>query len=182
MRVIQRAAFLCGLTPQHAEAVQMVHYLPGQEYRPHFDWFSPRDARFEDKTRQMGNRLVISLTCLAPTPSLPPSPKRWLCRQDTPNGRQMSNRRVISLTCLLKPPHPSLPPSPNQTAPRLYARLIRLTVPPLTGVWPRAGLLLHLFIWMRHGRSHQLPASAAELRARGRVRARLVQFGPRRRA
>jgi len=58
MRAVQRAAYLCGMSPQHAEAVQMVHYLPGQEYRPHFDWFSSRDARFADKTREMGNRLV----------------------------------------------------------------------------------------------------------------------------
>lgn len=57
-RAVQRAAYLCGLTPQHAEAVQMVHYLPGQEYRPHFDWFSPRDVRFPEKTRETGNRLI----------------------------------------------------------------------------------------------------------------------------
>jgi len=57
-RAVQRAAYLTGLTPQHAEAVQMVHYTPGQEYRPHFDWFSPSDLRFKDKTRESGNRLV----------------------------------------------------------------------------------------------------------------------------
>ena len=38
-RAVQRAAYLTGLTPQHAEAVQVVHYQPAQEYRPHFDWF-----------------------------------------------------------------------------------------------------------------------------------------------
>ena len=37
-RAVQRAAYLTGLTPQHAEAVQVVHYQPAQEYRPHFDW------------------------------------------------------------------------------------------------------------------------------------------------
>eukprot|EP00966_Prymnesium_polylepis_P294571 6802538-Prymnesium_polylepis.1 len=38
----QRAAYFAGLTPQHAEAVQVVHYRPGQEYRLHYDWFSPQ--------------------------------------------------------------------------------------------------------------------------------------------
>ena len=28
MRAVQRAAYLTGLTPQHAEAVQVVHYQP----------------------------------------------------------------------------------------------------------------------------------------------------------
>lgn len=57
-RAVQRAAYLSGLSPQHAEAVQLVHYLPGQEYRPHFDWFAHRDARFGEKTAVTGNRLV----------------------------------------------------------------------------------------------------------------------------
>ena len=57
-RAVQRAAYLTGLAPQHAEAVQVVHYLPGQEYRPHFDWFTPDDSRFEERTRTQGNRLV----------------------------------------------------------------------------------------------------------------------------
>ena len=57
-RAMQRAAFLAGLSPQHAEAVQIVHYQPGQEYRPHYDWFSPEDRRYSSKTAVQGNRLV----------------------------------------------------------------------------------------------------------------------------
>jgi prolyl 4-hydroxylase len=58
MRVVQRAAFLAALSPQHAEAVQVVHYEPGQEYRPHYDWFSPLDKRYAEKTARTGNRLL----------------------------------------------------------------------------------------------------------------------------
>ncbi|KAL1496403.1 hypothetical protein AB1Y20_016358 [Prymnesium parvum] len=57
-RVVQRAAYLAGLTPQHAEAVQVVHYRPGQQYRAHHDWFSPTDSRYPAKTAVMGNRLL----------------------------------------------------------------------------------------------------------------------------
>merc|ERR1740124_793508 len=58
VRAVQRAAYLTGLTPQHAEAVQVVHYQPAQEYRPHFDWFSGSDARLAEKLAVRGNRLV----------------------------------------------------------------------------------------------------------------------------
>ena len=57
-RAVQRAAYLAGLTPAHAEAVQVVHYDSGQEYRPHCDYFSPDDARYREKTLMQGNRLV----------------------------------------------------------------------------------------------------------------------------
>ena len=36
--------------------LQVVHYLPGQQYRPHYDYFCPEDARFPQKTGVMGNR------------------------------------------------------------------------------------------------------------------------------
>ena len=35
MRAIQRAAYLTGLTPQHAEAAQVVHYQPAHEHPPY---------------------------------------------------------------------------------------------------------------------------------------------------
>lgn len=57
-RAVQRAAFLAGLSPQHSEAVQVVHYKPAQEYRPHFDWFSGDDARLEERLALRGNRLL----------------------------------------------------------------------------------------------------------------------------
>lgn len=35
----QRLAHLIGLPVTHGEAIQVLHYLPGQEYQPHFDFF-----------------------------------------------------------------------------------------------------------------------------------------------
>ena len=64
-RLVQRAAYLTGLSPQHSEAVQVVHYRPGAEYRAHHDWFSPENERFADKTDVAGNRLVSFFVYLA---------------------------------------------------------------------------------------------------------------------
>ena len=58
MRAVQRAAYLAGLSPGHSEAVQVVHYEPGQQYRPHYDYFQPTDGRYAAKTAVQGNRLV----------------------------------------------------------------------------------------------------------------------------
>ena len=68
-RVVQRAAYLAGLTPQHSEVVQIVHYLPGQEYRPHYDWFNPEDSRYAEKTEVMGNRLLSFFVYLSDCPA-----------------------------------------------------------------------------------------------------------------
>lgn len=58
MRAVQRAAYLTGLSPAHAEAVQVVHYEPGGQYRPHYDYFSPADANYARKCSEQGNRLI----------------------------------------------------------------------------------------------------------------------------
>ena len=65
-RVIDRAAFLTGLTPYHAEDVQVVHYLPEKEYREHADYFSPsQDATYAERTAITGNRLISLFCCLS---------------------------------------------------------------------------------------------------------------------
>lgn len=69
MRVVQRAAYLTGLSAQHSEAVQVVHYEPGQQYRPHYDYFTPDDARFRAKTAVQGNRLVSVFVYLSGCPA-----------------------------------------------------------------------------------------------------------------
>lgn len=56
--MVQRAAYLAGLSPSHAEAVQIVRYRPGEEYREHCDWFDPEGAQFAAKVAQGGQRLV----------------------------------------------------------------------------------------------------------------------------
>ena len=63
---IARAAYLVGLTPEHAEAAQLVHYTPGAEYRPHYDFFSPKGGRaFRIGTLVQGNRAVSVLVYLS---------------------------------------------------------------------------------------------------------------------
>ncbi len=63
--VIERAAYLSGLSSHHAEDLQVVRYEPGQQYREHCDWFSPtQDASCVARTRERGNRLVSIFTCL----------------------------------------------------------------------------------------------------------------------
>jgi hypothetical protein len=63
---VERAAYLSGLSPSHAEDVQVVHYTPGQQYREHTDYFSPtQDATYDERTEGAGNRLVSLFCCLA---------------------------------------------------------------------------------------------------------------------
>ena len=57
-RVVERAAWLVGLTVDHAEAAQVVHYLPGHEYRPHFDFYNPKGKLYRAGTAVQGNRLI----------------------------------------------------------------------------------------------------------------------------
>ena len=56
--VVQRAAFLTGLLPSHAEAVQVVRYRPGEQYREHCDWFDPTGPQYAAKAALGGQRLV----------------------------------------------------------------------------------------------------------------------------
>ena len=44
--------------PDELKAVQVVRYLPGQQYRPHHDYFDPSDARYAEKCDDRGNRLL----------------------------------------------------------------------------------------------------------------------------
>ncbi|KAK3240283.1 hypothetical protein CYMTET_49869 [Cymbomonas tetramitiformis] len=60
--VVQRAAYLTSLKPSHSEPVQVVHYTPGQEYRPHMDWFDPSGANFT-KTVQNGGQRLVTVFC-----------------------------------------------------------------------------------------------------------------------
>ena len=59
-RVVQRAAYLTGLTPGHAEAVQVVHYDQGQQYKPHYDFFNPEDERYADKVSRPQPPVALS--------------------------------------------------------------------------------------------------------------------------
>ena len=66
--VIERATYLSGLSPHHAEDLQVVRYTPGQQYREHCDYFSPtQDAAYDERTAIAGNRLVSLFACLSPS-------------------------------------------------------------------------------------------------------------------
>lgn len=54
----RRLAGLLGVPVNHGEALQVLHYLPGQEYEPHYDWFDPELPSFEPITAIGGQRIA----------------------------------------------------------------------------------------------------------------------------
>ncbi|MEO6801290.1 MAG: 2OG-Fe(II) oxygenase [Rhodanobacter sp.] len=57
-RIEQRLAGLLGVPASHGEGLQILHYRPGQEYEPHFDWFDPELPGYEAITRAGGQRIA----------------------------------------------------------------------------------------------------------------------------
>lgn len=57
-RIEQRLASLLGVPANHGEGLQILHYLPGQEYKPHFDWFDPAQPGFGTITATGGQRIA----------------------------------------------------------------------------------------------------------------------------
>ncbi len=57
-RLEQRLADLLDVPASHGEGLQVLHYRPGQEYEPHFDWFDPELPGFEATTRDGGQRIA----------------------------------------------------------------------------------------------------------------------------
>ena len=57
-QIEQRLAGLLGVPASHGEGLQVLHYLPGQEYQPHFDWFDPELPGFDAITRDGGQRIA----------------------------------------------------------------------------------------------------------------------------
>lgn len=53
-----RIADLLGVPVSHGEGLQILHYLPGQEYEPHFDWFDPTQPGFNAVTARGGQRMA----------------------------------------------------------------------------------------------------------------------------
>jgi prolyl 4-hydroxylase len=67
-RIEQRLATLLGMPVSHGEGLQVLHYLPGQEYEPHFDWFDPRQPGYDTITAVGGQR-VASVVMYLNTPA-----------------------------------------------------------------------------------------------------------------
>jgi prolyl 4-hydroxylase len=57
-RIEQRIARLLDIPVSHGEGLQILHYLPGQEYEPHFDWFDPTQPGFGAVTARGGQRIA----------------------------------------------------------------------------------------------------------------------------
>jgi prolyl 4-hydroxylase len=57
-RIEQRLAALLGVPMNHGEGLQILHYLPGQEYEPHYDWFDPELPGFGPVTAVGGQRIA----------------------------------------------------------------------------------------------------------------------------
>lgn len=57
-RIEQRIAALVDLPASHGEGLQVLHYEPGQEYQPHYDWFDPTQPGYEAITARGGQRIA----------------------------------------------------------------------------------------------------------------------------
>ena len=57
-RIERRLAALTGVPASHGEGLQILHYLPSQEYKPHFDWFDPEQPGYETITAVGGQRIA----------------------------------------------------------------------------------------------------------------------------
>lgn len=66
-RIEARLAQLLGMPVNHGEGLQVLHYGPGQEYEPHYDWFDPEQPGFEAVTAHGGQR-VASVVMYLNTP------------------------------------------------------------------------------------------------------------------
>lgn len=68
-RIEQRLERLLGVPASHGEGLQILHYLPGQEYEPHFDWFDPEHPGF-DAITAVGGQRIASVVMYLNTPEL----------------------------------------------------------------------------------------------------------------
>lgn len=59
-RLEQRIGELVGSPVEHGEPIQILHYTPGAEYKPHFDYFDPA-LPGNDKVLAMGGQRVATL-------------------------------------------------------------------------------------------------------------------------
>jgi len=57
-KVEQRIATLTGWPVENGEGFQLIHYGPGDEYRPHFDWFDPALAGSAVHLKAGGQRIA----------------------------------------------------------------------------------------------------------------------------
>jgi hypothetical protein len=59
-----RIAAAIGIPVEHQEPTNILHYTPGQEYKPHFDFIDPGVAHFTRELQSVGQRTVTFLIYL----------------------------------------------------------------------------------------------------------------------
>ena len=59
-----RIARVIGVPAAHQEPTNILHYMPGQEYRPHYDFIDPGVAHFARELQTVGQRSVTFLIYL----------------------------------------------------------------------------------------------------------------------
>ena len=59
-----RIAAAIGVPVQHQEPTNILHYMPGQEYKPHFDFIDPGVAHFARELQTIGQRTTTFLIYL----------------------------------------------------------------------------------------------------------------------
>jgi prolyl 4-hydroxylase len=59
-----RVAATIQIARQQQEPTNVLHYDPGQEFQPHFDFIDPGEPHFTDQVRQQGQRVVTALIYL----------------------------------------------------------------------------------------------------------------------
>lgn len=57
-RVEARIARLLNWPVENGEGLQVLHYLPGAEYKPHYDYFDPKEAGTVNITKRGGQRVA----------------------------------------------------------------------------------------------------------------------------
>ena len=68
-RIERRMAALLNWPVENGEGLQILHYGPGAEYKPHYDYFDPEQAGTPTILKRGGQR-VASLVCYLNTPAL----------------------------------------------------------------------------------------------------------------
>ena len=59
-----RVAATLNLSRQQQEPTNVLHYDPGQEFQPHFDFIDPAEPHFTEQVRRQGQRLATALIYL----------------------------------------------------------------------------------------------------------------------
>ena len=63
-KINRRIDDLMGIDPSHGETIQGQRYMPGQEFKPHHDWFYPGTSYWEKETSNGGQRCFTTMAFL----------------------------------------------------------------------------------------------------------------------